>query len=296
MVNAPTAPFFVIGSPRSGTTMLRLMLTSHPQLLVPPECGFLLWLQPQFGGWGAVEFADADNIARFAHAVTAARKFDTWRLTRDEVAAAVAARTARGYADACDAVYRLFAARAGKPEAIWGDKNNYYLAHVGALRALFPRARFLHIVRDGRDAACSYREVMALPSTSPYRPVLPVAIGDIARQWAGDVRTIRDQLAILPAADACEMRYEDLTADPARELTRICSWLGVAFAPAMLRFHAANRESGLEPAETLDWKQRTLVPVSRATVGRYTELLGPDEAAEFVAIAGAELRDYGYLD
>ncbi|MDE2234040.1 MAG: sulfotransferase, partial [Gammaproteobacteria bacterium] len=62
-------PFFVIGSPRSGTTLLRLILTSHPQIVVPPECGFVTWLYPTFGEWGLSEFTIPENIERFATAV-----------------------------------------------------------------------------------------------------------------------------------------------------------------------------------------------------------------------------------
>lgn len=289
------APFFVIGSPRSGTTMLRLMLTSHPQLVVPPECGFALWLHPTFSHWGVAEFSAEDTVSKFADAIASARKFVTWGLSRDEVSRAILQYKPSSYAEACDAIYRLFVSHTNKQNAVWGDKNNFYLAHVTALKAIFSQGRFLHIARDGRDVACSYREVMSLDSSSPYRPVLPVEISEIATQWASDIRGIRDQFALLDPADKCELRYEDLTANPTQELSRICDWLGVNFAPDMLKFHHANRQSQLEPAATMEWKQRTLHPASQTTVGRHTKMLNALEAAEFIAIAGAELRIYNYL-
>lgn len=292
---SPRAPFFVIGSPRSGTTLLRLMLTSHPRLVVPPECGFMVWLHPAFGHWGAAEFADPANVSRLAGEVSASRKFETWELDRAEIETAITHRAPRTYGEACDSIYRLFCTHAGKAMATWGDKNNYYLSHIPTLRAIFPQARFIHIVRDGRDVACSYREVMTLDSHSPYRPSLPVAITQIATQWADDIRTIGAQLAAMDGDAAIELRYEDLTADPTRELTRLCDWLGERFDPGMLQFHDGNRAQHLEPAATMDWKQRTLDPVSTQTVGRHALLLAEAEASEFVAIAGSELRRYHYL-
>ena len=292
---SPRPPFFVIGSPRSGTTLLRLMLTSHPRLIVPPECGFMVWLHPSFGHWGAAEFADPANVARFADEVGRSRKFETWGITRAQVESTLTGHAPQGFGDACDAIYRLYCRHSGKPTATWGDKNNYYLSHVTTLKAIFPQARFIHIVRDGRDVACSYREVMRLGSDSPYRPALPVAIGEIAAQWAQDIHTIRAQFATMDPDATIELRYEDLTADPRRELARLCDWLGEAYSPAMLDFHDANRAQHLEPSATMDWKQRTLDPVSADTVGRHAVLLDDAEASAFVAIAGDALRAYRYL-
>lgn len=290
-----TSPFFIIGSPRSGTTLLRLMLTTHDAIVVPPECGFMLWLEPEFGRWTAAELADPHNRDRLAARIVAARKFETWGLSHGQVLDAIADAASGGYAGACEAVYRLWGARQGKSAAIWGDKNNHYLSHVDALKALYPSARFLHIVRDGRDVACSYREVMALRTASPYRPELPVEIGQIAVRWSGDVRVIRAQLGRLALGDALEIRYEDLVLDPEGGLERICRWFGVSFDPGMLRFHEANRQRGLEPAATIDWKARTLDPVNTATVGRHLSVLSDEERREFESTAGAELAAYGYV-
>lgn len=295
MTRKPVAPFFVIGSPRSGTSMLRLMLTNHPELVVPPECGFLLWLKPRFGEWHRTEFADFSNRALFADAIFTARKFDTWLLNLHEVSMAITNSIPANYANACDIIYHLYAAKVGKPHATWGDKNNYYLAHIHDLKALYPSARFLHIVRDGRDVACSYREVMSMQGDSPYHPSLPTSVSDIARRWSGDVASVRAQFASLKPSDQYEIHYENLVIEPEHELRQICNWLGVAFSPATLHFHEANREFGLEPLATMGWKRRTLEPANAATVGRHRRLLDQKEQSTFTAIAGAELRHYGYL-
>jgi hypothetical protein len=275
--------------------MLRLMLTTHPQLVVPPECGFMVWLQPEFGHWNVGELGGQKLAVRFVDAVVATRKFDTWGLTRDEVGMAVTARRPKSYADACDAIYRSFAKHFGKPDAEWGDKNNYYLSHIATISSIYPDARFIHIVRDGRDVACSYREVMASHSDSQYRPILPVKIDEIARQWASNISAIRAQFAVLRPKSFLQIRYEDLTENPERELTRACNWLGVKFEPKMLEFFNDNRALGLEPSATIDWKRRTLQPVCRDSVGRYMRLLSVTETAEFHSIAGAELQLYGYM-
>ncbi len=285
------SPFFIIGSPRSGTTLLRLMLTSNPDLVVPPECGFIAWLYPHFFGWKG---ANETNIRDFAVAVFGSKKFETWGLGREEIEQALMARRPRWYADACSAVYERFAEKNLKPQARWGDKNNYYLKHITRLSKIFVEARFVHIVRDGRDVACSYRDVMALGSKSPYRPTLPMQIGDIARQWSEDLREIRAQLSLLNDCVFFELRYEDLVSNPSVELERLCEWLGTRYTPEMLSFHQANQSNELEPKLTLDWKMRTLEPVSTSTIGRYRVLLSESEIAEFCKWADSDLRRYGY--
>ena len=135
-----------------------------------------------------------------------------------------------------------------------------------------------------------------MKSDSPYQPVLPTKIDDIARLWVHDVREIRRQFDQLEPSTTIEVRYEDLTARPHYELERVCEWLGVRFEAKMLEFHEANRINKLEPALTLEWKMRTLEPVSSRTVGRHTALLDEKEASEFLFVAGEELRRYKYLN
>ena len=288
-------PFFIIGSPRSGTTLLRLMLTSHPHLVVPPECGFMVWLHPMFGQWKAREFSDPDYVSQFAQAVASSRKFETWGISASQITEAIIHDHPDSYGYACACVYHQFCIRAGKSTIYWGDKNNYYLSKIALIRTIIPHARFIHIVRDGRDIACSYREVMRIKSDSPYRPLLPREINEIAERWVHDIRTIQRQGKTMGADTFLELRYEDLTSDPRTELLRICEWLGVQFAPEMLHFHHKNLSHHLEPEATLDWKRRTLEPVTQDTVGRYVWMLDQSDIIKFESIAREELRHYGYL-
>jgi hypothetical protein len=295
-MEAAESPFFVIGSPRSGTTLLRLLLTSHPSLVIPPECGFITWLHPEYGDWRRLEFSDREHVHQFAQAVRNARKFETWRIDTNDIAQAVAAAHPATYAQACGCIYRLFCHRVGKASAMWGDKNNFYLTHIGLLRNIFPQARFVHIVRDGRDVACSYREVMAMGSNSVYRPELPIELEQIARRWSDDIRAIRKELDPIEGVSAIELRYEDLTSAPETELEGVCKFLGVDFAPTMLTFYDANRRNELEPSVTLDWKRRTLEPISTGTVGQYRKVLSAVDIERFDEVAGAELRRYRYIN
>lgn len=287
---APRGPLFIIGNPRSGTTLLRLLLTAHAKILIPPECGFVVWLHDKYRDWPRT----GAGIGKFVEDLVACRKFDTWNLDASSLAASIAAAAPASYAELCRLVYLEFGARQDKHPSIWGDKNNFHTRHLQELEGIFPGALFLHIVRDGRDVACSYRQVMERPSQSPYAPTLPVQIGAIAREWLDNVSRVRAFQETLPPNRQRTIRYEDLVADPPGRLAAICQWLGLDFQPTMLEFHEANRRHNTEPALTLDWKLRTLEPASGASVGQHRSLLSSAELDEFHTIAGPLLASYGY--
>jgi hypothetical protein len=224
------------------------------------------------------------------------RKFDTWQMERATLRAHLLAHPAADYAGLCARVYQAYALAQGRQVAVWGDKNNFHVQHMPELAALYPEARFLHIVRDGRDVACSYREVMQAGSDSPYAPRFDTRIGAIAAEWSANVLQAEACRAALPAHRSLLLRYEDLVGAPAAAVQRLCAWLGLPVDAAMLNFHEANRSRQLEPAATMDWKRRTLEPISDSTVGRYRSSLGEADLAAFTAVAGEALQRFGYLE
>lgn len=280
--------FFVLGNPRSGTTLLRLMLNNHPSITIPPECGFMLWLVDRFR---QTDFTDSREIAVFVDALVQTKKFETWQLERAPLQAFIESRAPARYREVALLVYEFYARSVGKAPRLLGDKNNFYLDYLAQIRDLFPDAKVVAIVRDGRDVACSYRELVDRRIESTYAPRLPRAIGEIAREWTDNnlrlVETLRSPGRVL-------VRYEDLIANPTEELGRICAVLGVPYDPAMLQYHARNAAEEQEPAEFLKWKEKTLLPPDAANAGKYRQLLTRAEIDEFEHTAGAVLAHFQY--
>ena len=288
-------PLFIIGNPRSGTSLLRLILTSHSCILIPPECGFIIWLHKKYANW---QTADNNNVIRvnlFLNDLLACKKFDTWSLNRTIIEAQIQSNKPETYAELCRVVYSSFGFIVGKNFDIWGDKNNFYLNHLNELLNLYNDARFLHLVRDGRDVACSYREVMAVPSNSPYAPILETRIADIALEWSSNVMKIDSFLSTMLDEATMTIRYEDLVLNPLSVVMEICKWLNLPFEAEMLNFYQQNKIKKLEPDLTLDWKKRTLQPISEATVSRYTSLLNNEEQSEFLTVATTALQRFSYV-
>lgn len=292
-LNEPS-PIFIIGSPRSGTSLLRLILTNHSKLIIPPECGFNLWLHNMYGQWTEHDSQSDESRMKYLASLQACKKFDTWALESNRINQTIISNLPTNYAQLSACVYMAYAEKIGKSPSTWGDKNNYYISHIPELATLYPTAKFLHIVRDGRDIACSYREVTKQASQSPYSPNLPTEIEAIASQWASNVNQAANALDSLPPAQRKTIRYEDLVRDPVPVITGICNWLGLVFEARMLEFHEENKKAGLEPSQTLDWKKRTLEPISDHTVGRYLHQLTSNELSTFQNYAREALTRFSY--
>lgn len=287
-------PFFIIGNPRSGTTMFRLMLNSHPALVVPPECGFAVWWLPKYK---AARFDGPDCAARidqFLLDLETSRKIETWHLDFARLRDLLVSTRVATYSQVVTAVYRAYAASRGRPASICGDKNNFHIRHVSDIAALFPKATFLFLVRDGRDVAASYMELAKRPFDSPYAPKLPTEIGAIAEEWCINNTTALTALSLLSRQSWLQVRYEDLVTHPQRTLSHVCAFLHVPFVEEMLQFHKHVRDE--EPADFIAWKGKVTEGVTASSVGRYRDVLSDEQLRSFTDRAGAALRHFGYLD
>src|SRR5512145_2065807 len=133
-------PVLVLGVRRSGTTLLRVMLDRNPELAVPDESYFVPQLADRHRGRIDVD-AFVDDLRRLP-------TLREWDVPAGEVRARL--RPGATLGDGIAAVYEVYAGRHGK--ARWGDKTPMYMEHLDLLERLFPEARYVHLVRDGRDA------------------------------------------------------------------------------------------------------------------------------------------------
>lgn len=288
-------PFFVLGNPRSGTSLLRLMLHSHPQLCVPPECGFMEWWYEKYSGWKVDFNSDSSRIEEYITDLLSSKKIETWGLDAHSLKENIRKLNPGSYAELTSSVYLTFARIKNKKKIIrWGDKNNYYMMMPGKLHAIYPDAKFILIVRDGRDVACSYLEVNKLKTDSPYKPKLPTRLEDIAREWIANNERVLGFFEGLPSHSWMTLRYEDLLLRPELELSKVCNFLSVSFDAEMLNYPERNRQFSDEPAALMDWKKKTVEKPDASNAGKYRTLLTPEETENFNSIAGAMLRKFGY--
>ena len=275
-------PIFVFGCPRSGTTLLTLMLHSHSQIAMPPETRFLMAIYRRRREFG--DLNDRENRRKLARAIVRGRGARFRHLELDR--RVVKRRIVQGeptVGTALGTVYRSYAERFGKPR--WGDKRPTYFRDVAAIRELFPDAQFVHLVRDGRDCAASLKRM------SWWRRDGRDAIDAIA-WWSHAIDCGRRAARRLPADSFYELQYERLVADPEGELRRLCAFLGEEFEPGMLESHRVAAQ--LPPRQRLDWHANTSRPVNASRVGTYAEGLDDDELRLVERVAASRLRRLGY--
>lgn len=287
------SPIFIFGNPRSGTTLLRLMVNAHPEIVVAPECGFAQWLHEDFKGWKEKNVEDEIILQDFIDKLFASRKFDTWGLDEKMVAENVISLRPKNYAQLVSSIYFTYAKSKSNSFTRWGDKNNYYIDHIELIFELFPNAKAILIVRDGRDVACSYRELAKRKIDSRYSPNLPVSMKEIAAEWRKNNKKALDDLKKFAPSGFHTIRYEDMVTESEEAMVALCNSIGLEYSTEMLDYHKDVKRN--EPEEFLQWKEKTLKRPMTTQVGRYNQDLTKEEIDDFENIAHDLLTSFNYI-
>ncbi len=271
-------PFFIVGCDRSGTTMLRLVLDRHPQIAIPTESMFITDFLTRLSRYG--DLSSRSNRLKLAGDMLSYSKVRNWQLplTADELASNCA--TTDVYASMVRAIFTAYALKHGK--TCWGDKTPYYVHWVDDLKRLFPDARFIHLVRDGRDVALSLIRVGFGP-TNVYAA---------ARYWRESVRKGRSAVERL-GGDAMEVHYERFVDDPMSVSKTICGFLDIGFDEKMLDIQHARSEGKFAPNQD-NWFTKVDEGINASSVGRWRKHMSTRQRVTFQAIAADELDLFGY--
>jgi Sulfotransferase family len=280
----------ITGCPRSGTSLLAVMLDSHSQVAMPPETLFLNSLERLPG--------DGDSLRRnFFELVTCDQaRISNWSdldMDKDEFQRRLEGVRPFSLTDGLRTFYAQYAQRHGKPRC--GEKtptNN--VVYVGGL---LPEAHFLHIIRDPRDTVLSLRRTWFGAAQE---------LSAIAETWVQ--RVAAGRAASRSVLHYHELRYEDLVLAPEPVLRAVCSFLSLEFEPAMLDYAAsgAARIASLTTRKAADGKvvatreERAGIHVNLARppiaerVGVWERELGADERQCIEAVTGPLMRELGY--
>lgn len=271
---------FVVGCPRSGTTLLQRMLDNHPSLAVANDTHFITRVidDVPIG-------VDPPLTPGLVEQVRTYKRFHRMDLT--DAAVDEAAANAHTYREFVSALYLEYGLLRKKPLA--GEKTPDYVRRLPVLHALFPWARNVHIIRDGRDVALSaiewVREDRGPGRLKPWWEE-PVAVS--ALWWRWQVGAGRRDGGKLGPDLYREIKYEELISDPETRLRDLASFLGLPFSRSMLDYHVGKvrhepglsaKKAWLPPTQGLrDWRTRMSE--------RNLEL--------FEALAGDMLSELGY--
>jgi hypothetical protein len=277
----PARPVFVVGAPRSGTTLLAAMLAAHPAFDCGPET-HLLWHWSQLGRRRREGLLDRrawpDAAARWVCGLRMGGRpvHDMVGIEADAVRDWLA-RRAPSLAALLESLTAQRAERARKPR--WVEKTPRHLEVPWLIERTWPAARVVRIVRDPRDAAVSLTRV---PFGAESMVTNLALLARLDERSAAFFRTS-------PAA--LTLRYEDLVREPERELRRVCDAVGVAFDPLMLDERARSADLA---ASHEWWKTDVTRPLDPSRAGGWhTAMPEPVQRYAALNLAGF-LAEHGY--
>jgi Sulfotransferase family len=271
------APFFIVGSGRSGTTLLRMMLCSHSRISIPPETWFLLPLVKRLNIDRALNPSEIECAIAL---MTEHHRWPVMNLDSEELRRRVRQITDRRLRDVVDTAYRAHMEAHGKVR--WGDKTPLYIEIVPQLARLFPGARFIHLIRDGRDVARSFQNTHWV---SPW-------LHDNTEEWVSAMkyqrRWERSELRnfILP------IRYEDLVLDTEATLRKTCEFLGERFEAQMLAWE--HNVDAQIPDRERKYHKKLKLKIGSEGVARWKREMGARETFVAEAFMGSQLARLGY--
>lgn len=252
------------GCGRSGTTLARVILDSHPGICCGPESGVFL-----------------------SEPLDPARLQEKFKLDPARLRAAYAASRSR--AEFIDRFADLCCEASGK--ARWAEKTPRNVLHLQFLFDRFPAARFVHLLRDGRDVVCSLRthprhKVVdgKLVPLHTWRPM-----EECATRWRDSLLAVQPYLSD-PRVHT--VRYEELVGDPRATIARLLAFLGEPWDERVLAHDAA--ESNFRDATTFPQNPEALRPIEQKALRRWERDLSADDRAVFKRIAGDLLIEHGY--
>ncbi len=265
-------PLFVLGVRRSGTTLLRVMLDRNSELAIPDESYFIPQLADRHRG--------AIDVDSFVDDLLRLPTLREWGVEIDAVRPRLEPRMPVGHAIA--AVYEAYAAARGKER--WGDKTPMYMQQLPMLERLFPDARYVHLVRDGRDSALSFLQMPEGIVTRTWAH--PRDTAGFACQWRSEVVAART-LGRRVGGRYLEVRYDELVTEPEAVLHRVCTHAALSFDPTMVDY-AGRIDVSRQPHQ-----QSLTRPPTPGLRDWRTDMADADVRA-FEAVAADALAALGY--
>ena len=279
---------FIVGCPRSGTTLLQRMADAHPLLAVMHESK---WFDKRW----IVEWLDSGRGLTSEGFVTPCLisrmvehpKFSRLKMEGGKLLELLRASDPLSYADFITRLFDSYGLRKGK--SLVGNNTPAYVRRLQTLHELWPEARFVHLIRDGRDVCLSVVPWSKGPIvngkfvTSKDHPTSTAALW-----WALNVQLGRQAGHLLGPKLYYELRYESLVSNPEEECKGLCTFLGLPYDEAMLRFHEGRTKADPDLDAESAW--RPITPGLRD----WRSQMPAEDVEQFEAAAGDLLDELGY--
>ena len=276
--------FFIVGRPRSGTTLLRTLFDAHPNVSIPPECQFIINLYPKYGD--ITNWTEKDLVS-FYDDLLPQWLFDTWNMNYVELKKSLLLYTGENtYGTICKVVYKQYNSFFDKKELLYiGDKNPGYAIYSKLLLKIFPEAKFIHIIRDYRDNFVSIKNVdFELPVPSL-----------VVQKWKFFFKKFNKDSAIKPDSYNV-IRYEDLAKDPEGSMHKLNEFIGIEYEESIFNFYEKKDEilKTYPPGFIYTYHSSLMHKVNTSKIGVWKKELTPYQVKLMDYTIGSIAEKAGY--
>ncbi len=285
-----TPLFFILGRPRTGSTLLRSLFDAHPNVIIPYEWPMLLLLQRQFG---KVSHWDKPGLESFYRALFQPLRLSYWSIRNWP---GIDLELLHSNLLECEGehsletllkvVYYHHTSFFGKKEILLiGDKNPAISNHPELLAKLFPEAKFIHLVRDYRDNLVSMLDVdFEMPNVTL-----------LTYRWKYSFRLIEKSARLHPERFRT-IRYEQFVKSPEKEFGSLCKFLNLPEDPSIANFNAMKERitAGFSPEIISRYFSSLLQPIDERKVGIYRQKLTERQIRIADLVAGSCAEKAGY--
>lgn len=272
-------PVFIVGMPRSGTTLVASILNASDELAITPETDYFPnhWRTCERGGCTL----DPSRYRAYVRRVLESSEFSRLGMSEGEAEELIGKITAQppSHGTLLNLVLGWYARRNGK--ARWGEKTPAHALFVPEILSLFPDARIVHVVRDPRDVLLSLQQV---PWGERGNMVQRV------RKWRQCLEI--PERAGVTGGKYVRVLYEELLQTPEEEVRRLCGGAGITYTPSLLDFHSSTDLPF--DGETEPWKRRAQQPLDPTNTRKWVRAMPSEDIAAVELLAREQLRRLGY--
>jgi len=274
-------PFFIIGSGRNGSTLLSSMLNQHSKLMVPPEQWVLYEMIIKFKLYNIIEWKDLVNICVGLYADDSSN--EGWETHFGHLYSKLHSlnREERTLTKIVDEIYVTHGKQKNIQFESWGEKSPINTVYLRYIYPVYPRSKYIFLIRDGRDVVSSITKVRGRD--------LEYAVW----RWNYSIKQFDWLKSKVSRQQFCIVRFEDLVLEPEKTLRSLLNFLNYDFEESMLEYQKSVNYLGLDKYSYHKNVQR---PLKAGQIGKWQERLTNDEINELMPKIEHNLKIFGYSD
>lgn len=274
-------PFFIIGAGRSGNTLLRAILVNHSKISIPPESFVLRKVVKKFKIFNFLLWRDIVKIV--IGEFQAIPETHSWGIDFSPVYRTLLDldKKERSLAKIIDAIYKFYSRKKFPGSVIWGDKTPLNTLHLDTIDKISAKSRYIHIIRDGRDAV----------SSMVNRGIFD-SVEEACGRWNKSVELAREFGEKKSNDHYMEVKYEELVSHPKLVIKEVCEFLGVQYEKNMTEYHAKLEKMG-DTGMTIHNNLKK--PITTDFIGKWKDNLSPEQQKKVSELLRERLKLLDYI-